>query len=68
MNEPWIVSTSWSYLALYVPIMIAVSLVIGATRHEKKALIIDQAIRTGVWITSFMLVVYVVLQVISFLV
>jgi hypothetical protein len=53
---------------MYLPLLICVSCVIGASRHEKRALIIDQIIRTAVWITSFMLGIYVVLQVISWMV
>ncbi|MEZ6136818.1 MAG: hypothetical protein R3C53_18130 [Pirellulaceae bacterium] len=64
-SEPWIISTSWLYLFLYLPLMIAVSMVIGATRHEQTPLIIRQSLRTAVWVTSFMLVIYVVLQFVS---
>ncbi len=67
-TAPWIVSTSWSYLSMYIPLMLAVSLVVGASRHEKKALIIDQSLRTAVWISTFMLIVYAVLQIVSYLV
>lgn len=67
-NTPWIVSTSIGYLLMYIPLMAAVSMVIGATRHEKRSLIIDQSLRTAAWVTTFMLIVYAVLQVVSFLV
>ena len=59
------VSASWGYLLMYVPLMVAVSFVIGATRHEKRELILDQTVRTAVWITTFMLFIYVVLQIVS---
>lgn len=63
-----VVSMSLSYLFMYLPLLFAVSLVVGATRHEKVPMIIDQTIRTAVWITSFMLGIYAVLQVVSWLV
>ena len=63
-----VVSMSLGYLFMYLPLLICVSCVIGASRHEKRELIIDQIIRTAVWITSFMLGIYAVLQVISWMV
>lgn len=62
------ISMSLGYIFLYLPLLAAVSLVIGASRHEKKPLIVDQAVRTAVWITSFMLGIYVVLQIVSWLI
>ncbi len=63
-----IVNMSVGYLLLYLPLLAAVSLVIGASRHEKKHLILDQALRTAIWISSFMLGIYVVLQIVSWLI
>jgi len=62
------ITMSLGYLFWYLPLLAAVSLVIGATRHEKKHLILDQALRTAVWISSFMLGIYVVLQIVSWLI
>ena len=59
---------SIGYLLLYLPLLVAVSLVIGASRHEQTHLILDQAVRTAVWISSFMLGIYLVLQIVSWLV
>ncbi len=61
-------SMSIGYLLLYIPLLVAASAVIGATRHEKKELIIDQGVRHAAWITSFMLGIYAVLQVLSWMV
>lgn len=63
-----VVSMSLGYLLLYVPLLLAVSFVVGGTRHEKRDLILDQAKRTAVWVTSFMLGIYAVLQIVSWLV
>ena len=60
-----VVSMSIWYLFMYLPLLLAVSFVIGATRHEKPALIMDQVKRNAIWITSFMLTIYAVLQVVS---
>ncbi len=48
-----------------LPLIVAVSLVYSATRHERMGPILTHALRVGIWIVGFMLVVLVVLQVIS---
>ena len=48
-----------------VPLIIVVSLVYAATRHEEAMPIFAHALRVGLWITGFMAVVFVVLLVIS---
>jgi hypothetical protein len=63
-----VVSMSLGYLFMYLPLLVAVSCVIGASRHEKTGLIIDQIVRTAVWVTSFMLGIYAVLQIVSWMV
>lgn len=63
-----VVSMSLSYLLMYIPLLVAVSCVIGGTRHEKPHLILDQIIRNAGWITAFMLGIYVVLQFVSWMV
>ena len=59
---------SIGYLFMYLPLLTAVSFVIGASRHEKRELILDQAMKTAIWVTSFMLGIYVVLQLVSWMV
>lgn len=63
-----VVSMSWGYLLMYFPLLLAASCVIGATRHEKRELIIGEIISNAVRITTFMLVIYAVLQVVSWMV
>lgn len=63
-----VVSMSLGYLLMYLPLLVAVSFVIGATRHEKRELILDQTVRTAVWITSFMLGIFAILQIVSWMV
>ena len=44
-----------------LPLIVSISLVYGATRHELPRPILEHAIRFGMWIVGFMLVVHVVL-------
>jgi small-conductance mechanosensitive channel len=53
---------------MYIPLLIASSCVIGASRHENRELIIKEIISNAVRITTFMLVIYAVLQVVSWMV
>ena len=48
-----------------LPLIVAVSLVYAATRHEQMGPILDHAYRIGIWIVTFMLVVLVVLLLLS---
>ena len=48
-----------------LPLIVAVSLVYSATRHELMAPILAHAVRIGVWIVGFMAVIFVVLALIS---
>ncbi|MDZ4819995.1 MAG: hypothetical protein SGJ20_13580 [Planctomycetota bacterium] len=45
-----------------IPLIVSVSLVYAATRHELMQPILGHAVRTAVWISGFMLVVFLVLQ------
>ena len=44
-----------------LPLIISVSLVYAATRHEATEPILRHALRIGTWIVGFMVVVFVVL-------
>ncbi len=48
-----------------VPLIVAVSLVYSATRHELMHPILTHAVRIAVWIIGFMAVIFVVLLLIS---
>ncbi len=48
-----------------LPLIISVSLVYAATRHEAMGSILAHAVRIGIWIVGFMAIVFVVLQLIS---
>lgn len=46
-----------------LPLIVAVSLVYAATRHEAMEPILRHAVRIGIWIVGFMAVVFAVLLV-----
>ena len=51
-----------------LPLIVAVSLVYAATRHEDTRFILRHAVRTAVWIVGFMAVVFVLLSLLTWLV
>ena len=48
-----------------LPLIISISLVYGATRHELVRPILDHAVRTAVWIVGFMSVLFVVIWLVT---
>ena len=60
-------SISPTYLLYYVPLIIAIALVFGATRHEDTTLILRHAWLTGRWITGFMGIIFVVLCILDWM-
>lgn len=48
-----------------IPLIVAVSLVYAATRHELMGPILSHALRIGVWIVGFMVIVLAVLLTLS---
>lgn len=63
---PWVTAAAdqiWLWYSL--PLVIVVSLVYAATRHEETGPILGHALRIGVWIVGFMVVVFVVLLLVS---
>lgn len=59
-------STIWfGRMSYSVPLIIVISLVYAATRHEHMIPILQHARRFGTWIIAFMAVVFVILAFIS---
>lgn len=54
-----------NYFWYAIPLIVAVSLVYSATRHEEMGPILHHAVRVGVWILGFMAIVFAVLAVLS---
>ncbi len=50
-----------------VPLIVSVSLVCAATRHEDMNEILVHALRFGIWIVVFMAIVLAVIQVLSWM-
>ncbi len=64
----YLLASSTSLLLHAIPVILAISLVYGATRHELVGPILHNAYRTVVWIVGFMAVIFVILWVVSLLV
>jgi hypothetical protein len=48
-----------------VPLVVAISLVYGATRHEEMKPILVQAYRTAAWLVTFLAIIFVIFAVLS---
>ena len=64
MDSPLLAAANMLYLYAF-PLIIAVSLVYAATRHERAGSILLHAARIGAWIFGFMAVILAVLMLIS---
>ncbi len=54
-----------SDLLMAVPLIVALSLVYAATRHEQIGPILVHALRFGAWIAGFLLVILLILVLLS---
>ncbi len=61
-------SISPIYLFYYVPLVLAISLVYGGTRHENLKLVMIHAAHTAYWITAFMGIAFAILFVLGLMV
>ena len=52
-------------LLMAVPLIVALSLVYAATRHEQMGPILTHALRFGAWITGFLLAIFLILVLVS---
>lgn len=67
MNE-WLLAALWHNRLWYsMPLIVAVSLVYAATRHELMGPIIQHAIRFATWIVVFMIAIFGVLLIMSWM-
>ena len=62
---PFLIFANVSQFWFAAPLIVAVSLVYSATRHELMRPILIHATRTAVWITVFMVIVFVLLMLLS---
>ena len=63
-----VLATLYHRMWYAVPLIVAISLVYAATRHERPRPILEHAVRFGSWVVGFMLVVFVALYVITWFV
>jgi hypothetical protein len=59
---PFVLFAAISQFWFSAPLIVVVSLVYSATRHELMRPILAHAVRTAVWITGFMVVVFLLLS------
>jgi hypothetical protein len=65
---PWLLASLGPWRLWYaVPLVVSVSLVCAATRHEELRPILIHALRFAVWIIVFMAIVLAVIQFLSWL-
>jgi hypothetical protein len=48
-----------------LPLLVSISFVYGATRHEEIRPILEHTLRSAIWIGSFMALIFVVLWILS---
>jgi uncharacterized membrane protein len=65
MNPLFLAALATNQLWYALPLIVVVSLVYAATRHEEIGPILSHALRIGVWIMGFMITVFVVLLLVS---
>ncbi len=59
---PILIAAAFNYFWYAVPLIVAISLVYGATRHELMRPILEHSLKAGVWIVGFMLVIFFILH------
>ena len=65
MNPICFAAADIAQLWYALPLVVVVSLVYAATRHEEMGPILSHAIRIGAWIVGFMAIVFAVLFVMA---
>jgi hypothetical protein len=64
---PFLAVSLWQARFWYaIPLVLVVSLVYGATRHERMKEVIEQSIRTAIGLVGFMSAIFVVIWLIGF--
>jgi hypothetical protein len=65
MIVPLVASFSSNKLWYLLPLVVSISLVYGATRHELMGPILHHAVRSAVWIIGFMAIIFAALFALS---
>jgi hypothetical protein len=63
---PSLLADMWFNRMWYsLPLVVVISLVYSATRHEAMRPILEHALRFGLWVLAFMFIVFVVLTLLT---
>jgi hypothetical protein len=62
------ISMTPTYLLYFVPVLLAVSLVISATRYEQQGLILRHWVSNIIWTMVFLIVVAIAMQIVLWLI
>ena len=65
MDTPWLIFAQVSDVWYIFPLIVVISLVYSATRHEAPVPILVHSIRIALWIAGFMVAVFAVLMLLS---
>ncbi len=65
LSSPLLAASRFWYC---LPLLVSISLVYGATRHERMVPILEHAFRFSVWVVTFMLVIFALLLFVSWMV
>lgn len=61
-------SISPTYLLYFLPLLLAISVVYGATRHEDLGAIIGHSLQSGYWVAGFMGIIFLVLLIVGWMI
>jgi hypothetical protein len=68
LDLPLLAALPFNQLWYYLPLLVAISLVYGATRHELPGPILRHAWHTAVWMTTFIGAIFLIALVLTWLV
>jgi hypothetical protein len=67
MTGYWLLAAQYHQFWYALPLIVAFSLVYGATRHELMVPILQHAARAAVWTSGFIFIIFAVLFLVSWL-
>jgi hypothetical protein len=66
VDLPLLAALPFGQLWYYLPLLVAISLVYGATRHELPGAILRHAWHTAVWMTSFIGLIFLIILALTY--
>ena len=61
-SQAWVLASLWAEVGFALPLLVAISLVYAATRHELWPNILRRALRVFLWTSGLLLAMFVALQ------